>query len=55
MAVSRSVFDVETAGFEADFSYAVFYEDPCGNRLAICHRTAIVSVAGEAMSSPLPP
>ena len=24
---------------EADWYYAVFFEDPCGNRLEVCHRT----------------
>lgn len=32
--------NIEGPGFEAPSYYAVFFEDPCGNRLEICHRTA---------------
>lgn len=38
--------NIEGPGLEADFYYAVFFEDPCGNRLEICHRTANGSEAG---------
>jgi hypothetical protein len=32
--------NIEGPGFETPTYYAVFFEDPCGNRLEICHRTA---------------
>jgi catechol 2,3-dioxygenase-like lactoylglutathione lyase family enzyme len=32
--------NVEGPAFETPSYYAVFFEDPCGNRLEICHRTA---------------
>ena len=38
--------NIEGPGFEADYYYAVFFEDPCGNRLEICHRTVNGSEAG---------
>lgn len=38
--------NIEGPGYEADFYYAVFFEDPGGNRLEICHRTANGSEAG---------
>ena len=46
--------NVEGPGFEAAFYYAVFFEDPCGNRLEVCHRTANGSEAGpdDAFSQP---
>jgi catechol 2,3-dioxygenase-like lactoylglutathione lyase family enzyme len=31
--------NVEGPGFEGKDHYAVFFEDPCGNRFEICHRT----------------
>jgi predicted lactoylglutathione lyase len=31
--------NVEGPGWEDETYYAVFFEDPCGNRLEICHRT----------------
>lgn len=31
--------NVEGPAFEAPHYYAVFFEDPCGNRFEICHRT----------------
>jgi predicted lactoylglutathione lyase len=31
--------NVEGPAFEADYYYAIFFEDPDGNRLEICHRT----------------
>lgn len=31
--------DVEGPAFEGKHHYAVFFEDPCGNRFEICHRT----------------
>jgi predicted lactoylglutathione lyase len=31
--------NVEGPGFEGEHHYAVFFEDPCGNRFEICHRT----------------
>lgn len=31
--------NVEGPGYESPTYYAVYFEDPCGNRLEICHRT----------------
>jgi len=31
--------NVEGPAWEDETYYAVFFEDPCGNRLEICHRT----------------
>ena len=31
--------NIEGPAFEAPDYYAVFFEDPCGNRLEVCHRT----------------
>jgi catechol 2,3-dioxygenase-like lactoylglutathione lyase family enzyme len=31
--------NIEGPDHEADYYYAVFFEDPSGNRLEICHRT----------------
>ncbi len=31
--------NIEGPGFEADHYYAVFFEDPSGNRFEICFRT----------------
>ncbi|HET6408951.1 MAG TPA: VOC family protein [Chthoniobacteraceae bacterium] len=31
---------IEGPAFETPSYYAVFFEDPCGNRLEICHRTS---------------
>jgi catechol 2,3-dioxygenase-like lactoylglutathione lyase family enzyme len=33
--------NVEGPGWEDETYYAVFFEDPCGNRLEICHRTSM--------------
>lgn len=30
--------NIEGPGYEADYYYAVFFEDPCGNRFEVCHR-----------------
>lgn len=30
---------IEGPCFESDRYYAVFFDDPCGNKLEICHRT----------------
>jgi predicted enzyme related to lactoylglutathione lyase len=40
VAVRAGARNVEGPGFETPSYYAVFFEDPCGNRLEICHRTA---------------
>ena len=29
---------IEGPGFESDYYYAVYFDDPCGNRLEVCHR-----------------
>ncbi|MDZ4288463.1 MAG: VOC family protein [Prosthecobacter sp.] len=31
--------NIEGPGYEAPYYYAVFFEDPSGNRLEVCHRT----------------
>lgn len=31
--------NIEGPAHEADYYYAVYFEDPCGNRLEICHRS----------------
>jgi len=40
LAIQAGARQVEGPGFETPAYYAVFFEDPCGNRLEICHRTA---------------
>jgi catechol 2,3-dioxygenase-like lactoylglutathione lyase family enzyme len=30
--------NVEGPGFESDYYYAVYFNDPCGNPLEVCHR-----------------
>ena len=40
--------NVEGPLFEDPGYYAVFFEDPCGNRLEICHRERPVVVAEDA-------
>jgi catechol 2,3-dioxygenase-like lactoylglutathione lyase family enzyme len=32
--------------------YAVFFEDPCGNRLEICHRIPAANTKGDAQAAP---
>jgi predicted lactoylglutathione lyase len=40
LAVRAGARNVEGPGYdEGPGYYAVFFEDPCGNRLEICHRT----------------
>lgn len=36
---SAGARNIEGPGHEGEFHYAVFFEDPCGNRFEICHRT----------------
>lgn len=38
IAVAAGATLVEGPGYEAPHYYAIFFEDPCGNRLEICHR-----------------
>ena len=38
IVVQAGALRVEGPDWEADYYYAVFFEDPCGNRLEICHR-----------------
>jgi predicted enzyme related to lactoylglutathione lyase len=40
VAVRAGAMNVEGPAFETASYYAVFFEDPCGNRLEVCHRTA---------------
>jgi predicted lactoylglutathione lyase len=30
--------NIEGPGFESDYYYAVYFDDPSGNRLEVCHR-----------------
>jgi catechol 2,3-dioxygenase-like lactoylglutathione lyase family enzyme len=30
--------NIEGPGYESDYYYAVFFDDPSGNRLEVCHR-----------------
>ena len=36
--------NLEGPGWEDETYYAAFFEDPCGNRLELCHRTAPVKL-----------
>ena len=38
IAVNAGAMQVEGPGWEAPHYYAVFFNDPCGNRLEVCHR-----------------
>lgn len=38
IAVAAGALAVEGPDHEAPHYYAIFFEDPCGNRLEICHR-----------------
>jgi catechol 2,3-dioxygenase-like lactoylglutathione lyase family enzyme len=40
LAIGAGAEKVEGPDYETPSYYAVFFEDPCGNRLEICHRTA---------------
>lgn len=44
IAAEAGAGNVEGPGWEDETYYAVFFEDPCGNRLEICHRTAPVKL-----------
>ena len=44
IAVHAGARNVEGPGSEDETYYAVFFEDPCGNRLEICHRSAPVKL-----------
>ena len=37
--VRAGALNVEGPAYETPTYYAVFFEDPCGNRLEVCHRT----------------
>jgi len=39
VAVQAGARNVEGPAYEAPWYYAVFFEDPSGNRFEICHRT----------------
>jgi catechol 2,3-dioxygenase-like lactoylglutathione lyase family enzyme len=39
VAVQAGARNVEGPAYEAPWYDAVFFEDPCGNRFEICHRT----------------
>jgi predicted enzyme related to lactoylglutathione lyase len=40
IAIRAGAKNVEGPGYETPSYYAVFFEDPCGNRLEVCYRTA---------------
>lgn len=40
IAVRAGAKNVEGPGYETPSYYAAFFEDPCGNRLEVCHRMA---------------
>ena len=42
IATGAGARNVEGPEWEDETYYAVYFEDPCGNRLEICHRTAPV-------------
>jgi catechol 2,3-dioxygenase-like lactoylglutathione lyase family enzyme len=44
IATRAGAQNVEGPGWEDETYYAVFFEDPSGNRLEICHRTGPVKV-----------
>ena len=44
IAAAAGAPNVEGPGWEDETYYAIFFEDPCGNRLEICHRTAPVKL-----------
>ena len=37
--VRAGALNIEGPAYETPTYYAVFFEDPCGNRLELCHRT----------------
>ncbi|MGH7206855.1 MAG: VOC family protein [Nitrospiraceae bacterium] len=39
IAVRAGARNVEGPAYEDPHYYAVFFEDPCGNRFEVCHRT----------------
>jgi predicted enzyme related to lactoylglutathione lyase len=44
VAARAGARNVEGPGWEDETYYAAFFEDPCGNRLELCHRTAPVKL-----------
>jgi catechol 2,3-dioxygenase-like lactoylglutathione lyase family enzyme len=44
IATSAGAQNIEGPGWEDETYYAVFFEDPCGNLLEICYRTASVKL-----------
>ena len=44
IAVRAGARNLEGPGWEDETYYAAFFEDPCGNRLELCHRTAPVKL-----------
>jgi len=41
VAVRAGAHNVEGPAFETPGYYAIFFDDPCGNRFEICHRTKL--------------
>lgn len=44
IAVQVGAQNFEGPAWEDDAYYAAFFDDPCGNRLELCHRTAPVKL-----------
>ena len=44
IATCAGARNLEGPGWEEETYYAAFFEDPCGNRLELCHRTAPVKL-----------
>jgi catechol 2,3-dioxygenase-like lactoylglutathione lyase family enzyme len=44
IAACAGARNLEGPGWEDETYYAAFFEDPCGNRLELCHRTAPVKL-----------
>jgi predicted lactoylglutathione lyase len=44
IAMGAGAQNVEGPGWEDETYYAIFFEDPSGNRLEICHRTQAVKL-----------
>jgi catechol 2,3-dioxygenase-like lactoylglutathione lyase family enzyme len=44
VAARAGAVNLEGPGWEDETYYAAFFEDPCGNRLELCHRTAPVKL-----------
>ncbi|MES2572729.1 MAG: VOC family protein [Verrucomicrobiota bacterium] len=50
IAVRAGALNVEGPAWEDETYYAAFFEDPCGNRLELCHRIAPVRLESPSPS-----